>query len=215
MNRRLQVRLRRRWAPAPGWPPAPVGFLPADDWSPDPTWPPAPEDWTGWRTHRGGLIAAAVLAAVAVLGVFGALKSASDANRQAALTNHGVTTLATVVDSSYDSGAGDPGGWTTDHVTFTDGSGQRVAVTVGHHYDHTSERATGHLAVIYDPTHPTTAMSVLDHQDDPSVDGILMAVAFVTLFGSTAVGFLISALRFTVVRRSTDYAQLDRTRLST
>jgi hypothetical protein len=200
MKRRLRVQLRRRWSPAPGWPPAPVGFLPADDWSPDPTWAPAPEGWTGWRTHRGRLIAAAILAAVAVLCVFGALKSASDANRHAALANHGVTTLARVGDSSYDSGAGDPGGWSTDDVTFTDGSGQAIAVTVGHHYDDSAERATGHLTVIYNPTHPTTAMSMLDYQNDPSAGEILIGVVLAALFGATAIGFLISALKFTLVR---------------
>lgn len=210
----MRLRLRRRWVPAPGWPPAPIGFLPSDDWSPDPNWPPAPEGWTGWRAHRGRLIAAAVLAAVAAVGVFGVLRSVSDADRQAALTNRGVTTLATVVHSSYDASAGDPGGWTTDRVTFLDVSGQTIDTTVGHHYADQPERTTGHLAVIYDPTHPTTAMSLLDHQDDPSADGVLMAVGFTTLFGSTAIGFLISALRFTV-RPSTDNMRLDRARLST
>lgn len=118
------------------------------------------------------------------------------------LTARGVTIVAAVVHSSYDSGGGDPGGWTTDQVTFTDRSGQTIAATVGHHYDDASERATGHLAVIYDPAHPTTAMSVLDHQDDQSAGGVLVGIGLLSVFGFTAVGFLISALRFTRVRGS-------------
>jgi hypothetical protein len=195
---RVQASLRRRWTPAPGWPPAPLGFTPSNDWSPHPSWPPAPQGWTGWRAHRDRLIAAAVLGAVAVFCGFGTLHSASDADRQSVLTARGVTTLAAVVHSSYDSEGGDPGGWTTDQVTFTDGSGQTIAVTVGHHDDDTSERANGHLAVIYDPVHPTTAMSVLDHQGDWFAGEVLVGLGLLAAFGSTAIGFLISALRFTV-----------------
>jgi hypothetical protein len=35
-----------RFNPAPGWPPAPEGWLPPKGWTPDPEWPPAP---VGWR----------------------------------------------------------------------------------------------------------------------------------------------------------------------
>ncbi len=203
MGWRLRVELRRRWRPAPGWPPTPTGFAPPRDWVPDPTWPAAPDGWTGWEVHRGRLIAAIVLSVFAAFGVFGVLKSESEANRQSVLSERGVTTSAVVLHSSYDSGAGDPGGWTTDAVTFTDRSGHTVAVTVGHHYDDAPEQATARLAVIYDPTHPTTAMSVIDYQDDPSAGGVFFGIALLALVVSTAIGFLISALRFTVVRTST------------
>jgi hypothetical protein len=34
-----------RFNPAPGWPPAPTGWLPPEGWVPDPSWPAAPADW--------------------------------------------------------------------------------------------------------------------------------------------------------------------------
>lgn len=34
-----------RFNPAPGWPPAPQGWLPDSQWRPDPSWPPAPAGW--------------------------------------------------------------------------------------------------------------------------------------------------------------------------
>lgn len=34
--------------PAPGWPPAPEGFVPGPGWRPDPSWPPAPAGWRFW-----------------------------------------------------------------------------------------------------------------------------------------------------------------------
>lgn len=111
-----------------------------------------------------------------------------------------MTTSAAVAHSSYDAGGGDPGGWTTDAVTFTDPGGQEFAVTVGHHNDDAVERATGHLAIIYDPRHPSTAMSVLAYQDDQSAGGVVVGTGVLALSGLTAIGFLISALRFTVVR---------------
>jgi RDD family len=37
-----------RFNPAPGWPPAPPGFVPPPGWRPDPSWPPAPPGWRFW-----------------------------------------------------------------------------------------------------------------------------------------------------------------------
>jgi putative oligomerization/nucleic acid binding protein len=36
----------QRFNPAPGWPAAPAGWLPASDWRPDASWPPAPPGWS-------------------------------------------------------------------------------------------------------------------------------------------------------------------------
>lgn len=198
MHWRLRMELRRRWAPAPGWPPAPIGFLPPNDWAPHPTWPMPAAGWTGWRAHRDRLTAAAVLGAVAVFCLYGVLRSASADDRQSALAKRGVRTTATVVHSSYDAGAGDPGGWTTDEVAFIDRDGKTFGVTVGHHHDDAPEEASGHLLVIYDPAKPTTVMSVLDYQNDQSAGGVVIGTAFLAIFGLTGIGFLISAVRFTV-----------------
>jgi hypothetical protein len=195
---RLRIELRRRWRPAPGWPPAPVGFVPDGDWSPDPSWPSAPQGWTGWRINRGSLIAAAVLGAATLFFAYALLGSVSDADRHSALSSRGVITTATVTTSSYDSGGGDPGGWTTDHVAYTDSSGQALTATVGHHYDDSQERASGQLKIIYDPAHPHTAMSVQDYESDSAAGYVVISIAAIVLFGLTAIGFLISALRFKI-----------------
>lgn len=36
---------KMKFNPAPGWPPAPEGWLPAEDWYPPKEWPEAPEGW--------------------------------------------------------------------------------------------------------------------------------------------------------------------------
>jgi hypothetical protein len=36
---------RATFNPAPGWPPAPEGWLPPAGWLPDPSWPRAPKNW--------------------------------------------------------------------------------------------------------------------------------------------------------------------------
>lgn len=41
-----------RFNPAPGWPPAPVGWVPAPGWQPDPSWPPQPVGWPLWVPDR-------------------------------------------------------------------------------------------------------------------------------------------------------------------
>lgn len=193
----LRVRLRRRWHPAPGWPPAPAGFFPPPDWSPPATWPASPAQWTGWRAPRGRLIAAAILAVIAALGVLGIGKDAAEQHTTSTLSARGVTTLATVLSSSYDAGGGDPGGWTTDQISFTTATGQPETATVGHHNDDTPERASSHLPVIYDPNHPGTVMSVADHQDPVSAGGVGIGVGFLTLFALAAAAFLLSALKVT------------------
>lgn len=37
--------MAKKFNPAPGWPPAPEGWLPFAGWQPDPSWPPAPAGW--------------------------------------------------------------------------------------------------------------------------------------------------------------------------
>ncbi|BEL05678.1 hypothetical protein Q0Z83_038690 [Actinoplanes sichuanensis] len=37
--------MAKKFNPAPGWPPAPEGWLPPVGWQPDPAWPPAPQGW--------------------------------------------------------------------------------------------------------------------------------------------------------------------------
>lgn len=113
-----------------------------------------------------------------------------------------VTTVAKVVRSSYDSGGGDPNGWTTDRVVFADRHGQTVSATVGHHGVNSSERSTGRLMVIYDPLHPTQVMSELDYQYDSSAGGVLISAAIFALITLAAGGVLLSALQLTVTRRS-------------
>lgn len=43
-----------KFNPAPGWPPAPDGFVPPAGWVPDPSWPPAPEGWSFWLDDSAG-----------------------------------------------------------------------------------------------------------------------------------------------------------------
>ncbi|TWD75141.1 hypothetical protein FB561_6579 [Kribbella amoyensis] len=40
------------FVPAPGWPPAPIGWEPPPGWLPDPEWPPAPPDWKFWALDQ-------------------------------------------------------------------------------------------------------------------------------------------------------------------
>jgi hypothetical protein len=199
----VQVRLRRRWRPAPGWPPAPAGFSPPPHWSPPPTWPLPPARWTGWRVYRGRLIAAAALAILAALCVLGIRSSAAEQATTSTLTARGVTTLATVLSSSYDAGGGDPGGWSTDQISFTTTNGQPQTATVGHHNNDTPERASGRLPVIYDPTHPGTVMSVADYRYPNSAGAVVIGIAFMTFIALAAVALLLSVLKVTLTRTPT------------
>jgi len=129
--------------------------------------------------------------------VLGIRKDAAEQDTTSTLTARGVTTLATVLSSGYDASGGDPGGWTTDQISFIAANGQPETATVGHHNDDTPERASGHLPVIYDPNHPGTVMSVADHQDPVSAGGVGIGIAFMTLFALVAAAFLLSALKVT------------------
>lgn len=126
--------------------------------------------------------------------MFGVGKDAAEQHITATLTARGVTTLATVLSSSYDAGGGDPGGWTTDQISFITATGQAETGTVGHRNDDAPERASGHVPVIYDPNHPGTVMSVADHQDPVSAGGVGIGLGLVILFALAAAGFLLSAL---------------------
>jgi len=109
------------------------------------------------------------------------------------LDSRGVTTTATVLSYSYDPAGGDPGGWTTDRVSFTTAGGTAVVATVGHH-DPCTEQASRMLDVTYDPRHPTLARAAhyVDDADDPAnaVVGAVLAAglsAFATLLTSRVV----------------------------
>jgi hypothetical protein len=97
------------------------------------------------------------------------------------LDSRGVTTTATVLSYSYDPAGGDPGGWTTDRVSFTTAGGTAVVATVGHH-DPGAEQASRVLDVTYDPRHPTLARAAhyVDDADDPAnaVVGAVLAAGF-------------------------------------
>ena len=142
------------------------------------------------------------LAILTVIFVFGVRKDAVEQHTTATLTARGVTTLAIVLSSSYDAGGGDPGGWTTDQISFTTTTGQTQTATVKLHNNATPERASGHLPVIYDPNHPETVMSVADHHP-VSAGGVGIGIGFVTLFGLAGIAFLSSALKVTPTKRTT------------
>ena len=72
-----------RWRPAPGWPPAPLGWSPPAGWQPDPSWPPSPDGWIWWesvprsrrqRLARGLLIGVPTIVVVGFFGMLVALQ---------------------------------------------------------------------------------------------------------------------------------------------
>jgi hypothetical protein len=172
------LRLRRRWTPPPGWPRQRRGFIPPAGWQPDPTWPAAPEDWQFWRVPRLRVFAALVLIGFAVLIWSGTVADLRAWRQHSALDKRGVTTAATLVSYSYDPDGGDPGGWTTDQVSFRTTAGAAIVATVGHH-DPGPERASRVIDVTYDPRHPTVvrAARYVDDADDPgnAVAGAILA----------------------------------------
>ncbi|SOD72539.1 hypothetical protein SAMN05892883_1928 [Jatrophihabitans sp. GAS493] len=142
-----------------------------------------------------------MLAILAAIFVFGVRKDAAEQHTVDTLTARGVTTLAIVLSSSYDEGGGDPGGWTSDQISFRTAAGQTMTGSVGHHYDDTPERTSGHLPVIYDPNEPETVMSVADHQDPVSTGGVGIGLGFVTLSAVAAAILLLSTLKITTTKQ--------------
>jgi hypothetical protein len=107
------------------------------------------------------------------------------------LDRRGVPVRATVLDSHYDEAGGDPGGWTTDRVTFVTASGTRVTTTLGHHYPG-NEKQQGWLVVTYDPEHPQVARAtgVEDSRDTPdeAITGAILAV--LTTLGAAGIALV-------------------------
>lgn len=182
------LRLRRRWTPPPGWPRPARGFVPSAGWQPDPTWPAVPGDWQFWRVPRLRLLAALLLIGFAAVTWSWTVDDLHAWRQHSVLDKRGVTTTATLLSYSYDPDGGDPGGWTTDHVSFTTAVGATIVATVGHH-DPGPERASRVIDVTYDPRHPTLvrAARYMDDADDPAnaVVGAVLATA-----GTAAAAFL-------------------------
>jgi hypothetical protein len=137
------------------------------------------------------LLATVGLALLVALGIVATLSVAHTADRGSALSTRGITTTARLVDSHYDPGGGDPAGWTTDHVSFTDRDGQVIRATVGHHDDDLVEKAAGSMTIVYDPLHPTDAAptsSGLVSNDSSNIPtligaGLTAVLAIALLFG--------------------------------
>ena len=51
---------KKKFNPAPGWPPAPEGWVPPEGWSPPEEWPDAPEGWQFWTADEAALKGGAV-----------------------------------------------------------------------------------------------------------------------------------------------------------
>lgn len=105
------------------------------------------------------------------------------------LYSRGITTTATVLSYHYDPEGGDPGGWTTDRITFMTRQGESITATVGHH-DPGTERTTHAIGVTYDPVHPDVVIAA-DANVAPT-DGsewyVGLVLAFPSAFGAAALG---------------------------
>jgi hypothetical protein len=113
-----------------------------------------------------------------------------------ALRARGIATTATVINSHYDPGGGDPNGWTTDTIELTTAGDRLVHATVGHHGDDNQEKRTHTIKIVYDPQNLTvvqTASTLLDATPDLDLD---MAVAMLTLAALAGTTVLLSALAF-------------------
>jgi len=133
-----------------------------------------------------------VLALLSVLSILGALHQATKTHDTRALQQRGVTTSATVLRSSYDPDGGDPNGWTTDTVQFRDTQGRNNQADVGHHDNHV-EQGTRILPIIYDPHHPTVAVSAQEYANSTPALDLTAAVAITAVLVISALATLLSA----------------------
>lgn len=196
MGRSRRVTLRKTWYPAPGWPRPPRGFKPSGEWTPDPNWPSPPSGWTGWQTRHGRLIAAMVLALLGALSLLGTVREATNTDDTRALQQRGVTTSATVLQSTYDPNGGDPDGWTTDTVQFGNASGRDNYAVVHHHGDNHVEQRTGTLGIIYDPSRPSIAMSTQEYANSTPGADLTVAVVITAILIIGAVALFLMAFEF-------------------
>lgn len=196
-----RVSLRRVWHPAPGWPRPPHGFSPPYGWTPDPSWPSAPPGWTGWRTRRALLIAAAVVALFGVLSIVGVAHQSTTTHNVRVLHQRGITTSADVLRSAYDPGGGDPNGWTTDTVQFHDPAGHLRQAVVGHHGDNHIERASGMMAIVYDPKHPDVVMSAEQLANSTSGADLTIAIVITAVVILATLALLLPALQISKAHR--------------
>jgi hypothetical protein len=88
------------------------------------------------------LVVSGVFVVVGVVGLVLSGQYAHDVHLHEALTHRGVQTSAAVESSHYEPSGGDPGGWTSDVVSFKDRDGRSVVAKVGHHAANT-EVGTG------------------------------------------------------------------------
>jgi len=137
-----------------------------------------------WRTR--------CCAALVVVNVWAWSATVSDyakSLRYKPLTKSGVTTTASLRSYSYDPDGGDPGGWTTDQVSFVTRSGKRETATVGHHNPGT-EQTTGTLPITYAPQHPEVVIAA--NADVAPTDGSEwwggLLIGLPATFGALALG---------------------------
>lgn len=132
------------------------------------------------RRRLASLALVAVLLLASVWVWVGTADEVGAWQRGRALDERGVDVAATVLDYSYDSNGGDPGGWTTDTVRFKTVTGVSITAVVGHH-DPGPEAHSKILEVTYDPTRPgiVRAAHYIDDADDPtnSIVGACLALA--------------------------------------
>jgi len=134
-----------------------------------------------------------VLALLSALSILGALHQATKTHDTRALQQRGVTTSATVLRSSYDPDGGDPNGWTTDTVQFRDTQGRNNQADVGHHGDNHVEQGTRTPPIIYDPHHPTVAVSAQEYANSTPALDLTAAVAITAVLVISALATLLSA----------------------
>jgi hypothetical protein len=198
MVSRVHVSLRKTWRPPSDWPKPPRGWVPPPDWVPDPMWPTAPDGWRWWRVRRLRLIGAAALIILGIAMIHGNFSDTATLRHYRALTARGVTTSADLVKSSYDAGGGDPGGWTTDTVRFRVTDGKTVQTVVGHHDSDQPERSAGRINIVYDPQHPTTALTLIEFEQSSPFPDLIVGLAMSVLLVIAAAVAIFFAIHLTI-----------------
>lgn len=133
-----------------------------------------------------------------MLFIVGAVHQAATSRVERVLQQRGITTSAHVVGSTYDPGAGDPNGFTTDTVQFRVADGHTQRAVVGHHGDDHHEQASGITGIVYDPEHPAVVMSVEALADSlPGLD-LVVAIGGATMVNLAALALLLSSLQISI-----------------
>jgi hypothetical protein len=154
------------------------------------------------RARRSGRFVLRSLAlggvATTALGMTTTVTGLRDAHREHHLRARGVVAEGRALSVHYDEGGGDPGGWTSINVEFTDGISTRRVVTVGHHFD-ARETKGDVVAVLYDPLHPTVATYAAIPFDDSTGGGSWFSVALAAAGAIIAAGLLVGSRHSTTV----------------